>query len=1193
MKKTKNKVIKIRVMPIILLVLVAIVLSTLVCTNTMEQMGLRINKNNTIREVQVGDVAKLSRDGREYGFSTLEEAIEEAKDKETIVILENVNLDNALTINKNITISGSECIIETKGITNTADLTIQNVTITDAETEETIALNNSGKLNLKNVTVSNTNGTGIKNTGTLVFGNIQSTITAKNAIDGKINEIPSTYGLKINKVSNNQQIATIISETDAISSEYELLCENIFYKIDEILDRNTDKENVLLKSDVFNNGSIIIKILKNIYADYDTPLKIQSGETVNIDLNNLKFELNHNSDTNSIYNCGTLNIKNGSLRKSRSFDNIIINEGELKLSNVLFANNDASYDIADISKNIGTINIEGTCNVNINNYSGGACDIEGEFTGKLTNSGTINIISGKVDGKITNAKNATMNIGKENESNDKLNIIVSSESPYFTDNKSPYFTNNGTLNINSGTITADYNNSTAIKNSGNIIMHDGNITAKSIGINSFDDTISSVNDTCDSIMTIEKGKIQATDPTGTAIYESRPLREINIGIDDKKVERQRVSIIGGNSSESSIGGYGIYTTTSKVKINFLDGSITGNRTHQYKENINTDTDKYAYYTTNYEVKEIDNGETKTLILFDKIAPTVAVDIDTNKTSDKSVTLNIKATDDGDGVDKFKVYYRAKTSSTQLDTGDIAWTKSEDNINKYELNGLNPNTTYSIKVEVFDKNENKTESAELETTTLASSIPVTGISLNKNSTTIKEGTTETLTATVMPENATNKNVTWTSSNVNIVKVNNGVLTAIAEGTATITATTEDGGKTATCQVTIVGKSVKSINIKSEPTKTTYLKGEEIDLTGGIITITYDDTTTKDVKITKDMITGYSKNEVKEQTITVTYGGKTATFTVNVKNDITGIEIKNKPTKITYKKGEDIDLTGGMITVIYENGDTQELDMKSSDISVTGYDANKLGEQTITVTYEGKTTTFKVTVKNDVTGIVIKNKPTKTSYVKGEEIDLTGGMITVTYQDTTTADIPIAENMITGYDKNTLGEQVITVTYEGKTTTFKVTVKNDVIDVVIVNIPNQIIYEKGKDLDLSGGKVKVVYENGETEELEMKSADISITGYNANKLGEQTITVKYGGKTATFKVTVKAASNGNGNSSTNGNNNNNNSNSNKNQQSATKKDNTTANIILPKTGIGKIMLGIIVLLTVGGVTYIRFRKLKDIK
>ena len=1200
MKKTKNKVIKIRVMPIILLVLVAIVLSTLVCTNTMEQMGLRINKNNTIREVQVGDVAKLSRDGREYGFSTLEEAIEEAKDKETIEILDNVTIENEVTINKSIIIKGSDYTITTKGITNTGELDLQNVTITDVETQETIALNNSGKLNLKSVTVSNANGTGIKNTGTLVFKNSLSTITAKNAIDGKINEIPSTYGLKINKVSNDQQIATIISEADAISSEYELLCENIFYKMDEILDRNTDKENILLKSDVFNNGSIIIKILKNIYADYDTPLKIQSGETVNIDLNNLKFELNHNSDTNSIYNCGTLNIKNGSLRKSKYFDNIIINDGELKLSNVLFANNDASYDIADIHKNNGTINIEGTCNVNIDNSSTGICNIEGEFTGKLTNSGTMNIISGKVDGEITNDKNATMNIGKKNVSNDKLNIIVSSESPYFTNNKSPYFTNNGTLNINSGTITADYDKSTAIKNSGNIIMHDGNITAKSIGINSFDDTISSVNDTCYSIMTIEKGKIQATDPTGTAIYESRPLKEINIGIDDKRVERQRVSIIGGNSSESSIGGYGIYTALSKVKINFLDGSITGNRTHQYKENINTDTDKYAYYTTNYEVKEIDNGETKTLILSDKMAPTVAVDIDTNKTSDKSVTLNIKATDDGDGVDKFKVYYRAKTSSTQLDTGDIAWTESEDNINKYELNGLNPNTTYSIKVEVFDKNENKTESAELETTTLASSIPVTGISLNKNSTTIKEGTTETLTATVMPENATNRNVTWTSSNVNVVKVNNGVLTAIAEGTATITATTEDGGKTATCQVTIVGKSagtkiIESINIKSEPTKTTYLKGEEIDLTGGMITITYDDDTTKDVEITKDMITGYSKNELKEQTITVTYGGKTATFTVTVKNDITGIEIKNKPTKITYKKGEDIELAGGMITVIYENGDTEEVKMDNPHVSITGYSKNEAKEQTITVTYGGKTATFKVTVKNDVTGIVIKNKPTKTSYLKGEELDITGGMITVTYQDTTTSDIPIAKNMITGYDKNTLGEQVITVTYEGKTTTFKVTVKNDVIDVVIVNIPNQIVYEKGKDLDLTGGKVRVVYENGDTQELDMKSSDISVTGYDANKLGEQTITVKYGGKTATFKVTVKAASasNGNGNSSTNGNNNNNNSNSNKNQQSATKKDNTTANIILPKTGIGKIMLGIIVLLTVGGVTYIRFRKLKDVK
>ena len=864
----------------------------------------------------------------------------------------------------------------------------------------------------------------------------------------------------------------------------------------------------------------------------------------------------------------------------------------------------------------------------------------------------MNISTGKIEGIVSNDSNGTMNIGKENEDNDKLNITISSESPYFT--------NKGTLNIYSGNIKSNYSNT--IINYGNITMKNGNITATRNGISHEENDVSKV-------ITIEKGKIEATDSNGIAIYANGKLAEINIGNDDQKVEKDRVLLIGGSSS----GGYGICNSNSSINVNFLDGTITANKPVYYKGSINKDTEKYSYYINNYELKEITNGDATSLVLSDKIPPETTVSVDKSKTSDKSITLNIKATDVGDGVDKFKVYYRDKSGSTYLNTGEITWKESENNINVYELSGLDANTTYLMKVVVFDKNGNEKESFELEWTTLANSITVTGISLNKNSTTIEVEKTETLTVTVMPENATNRNVTWTSSNVNVVKVNNGVLTAIAEGTATITATTEDGGKTATCQVTIVGKSVKSINITSEPTKTTYLKGEEIDLTGGMITITYDDDTTKDVEITKDMIAGYSKNEVKEQTITVTYGGKTATFKVTVKNDITGIEIKNEPTKTSYLKGEELDLTGGKITVIYENGDTQELDMKSSDISVTGYDANKLGEQTITVTYggktatfkvtvkndvagiviknkptktsyvkgeelditggmitvtyqdtttanipiaenmitgydkntlgeqvitvtyEGKTTTFKVTVKNDVTGIVIKNKPTKTSYVKGEELDITGGMITVTYQDTTTANIPIAENMITGYDKNTLGEQVITVTYEGKTTTFKVTVKNDVIDVVIVNIPNQIIYEKGKDLDLSGGKVKVVYENGKTEELEMKSADISITGYNANKLGEQTITVKYGGKIATFKVTVKAASasNGNGNSSTNGNNNNNNSNSNKNQQSATKKDNTTANIILPKTGIGKIMLGIIVLLTVGGVTYIRFRKLNDIK
>lgn len=80
--------------------------------------------------------------------------------------------------------------------------------------------------------------------------------------------------------------------------------------------------------------------------------------------------------------------------------------------------------------------------------------------------------------------------------------------------------------------------------------------------------------------------------------------------------------------------------------------------------------------------------------------------------------------------------------------------------------------------------------------------VTGVSLNKNTTTIKVGGTETLTAMVEPANATNKAVTWSSDNISVATVDaNGLVTAVAEGSATITVTTEDGSKTATCTVIV--------------------------------------------------------------------------------------------------------------------------------------------------------------------------------------------------------------------------------------------------------------------------------------------------------------------------------------------------------------------------------------------------------
>lgn len=88
----------------------------------------------------------------------------------------------------------------------------------------------------------------------------------------------------------------------------------------------------------------------------------------------------------------------------------------------------------------------------------------------------------------------------------------------------------------------------------------------------------------------------------------------------------------------------------------------------------------------------------------------------------------------------------------------------------------------------------------------SSVPVTGVTVNPTSATVNVGSTTTITATVAPADATNKNVTWSSNNTSVATVNSsGVVTGVAAGSATITVTTQDGNKTATCAITVQAQS----------------------------------------------------------------------------------------------------------------------------------------------------------------------------------------------------------------------------------------------------------------------------------------------------------------------------------------------------------------------------------------------------
>ena len=134
-----------------------------------------------------------------------------------------------------------------------------------------------------------------------------------------------------------------------------------------------------------------------------------------------------------------------------------------------------------------------------------------------------------------------------------------------------------------------------------------------------------------------------------------------------------------------------------------------------------------------------------------------------------------------------------------------------------------------------------------TVNAAAPVPVTSVSLDKTSLGLTEGDTETLTATVEPSDATNKNVTWSTSDASIATVTDGVVTAVAPGTATITVTTEDGNKAATCAVTVTAATVPVTGVTLNKTSTSLYVGDTETLTP---TITPDNATNKNVTWSSD-------------------------------------------------------------------------------------------------------------------------------------------------------------------------------------------------------------------------------------------------------------------------------------------------------------------------------------------------------
>ena len=244
----------------------------------------------------------------------------------------------------------------------------------------------------------------------------------------------------------------------------------------------------------------------------------------------------------------------------------------------------------------------------------------------------------------------------------------------------------------------------------------------------------------------------------------------------------------------------------------------------------------------------------------------------------------------------------------------------------------------------------------------------GITLDTNKATVYVGKTLTLTATVTPEDATNKNVTWSTSDKTVATVKKGVVTALKSGTVTITAKTSEGGFKAECVIEVI-QGIDKINIDKtelllDMKESAEIKAEILPADAQEKDIIWTSSDEEIATVKDGIVTGMSKSgkavirveSAKDNTVY-------AECTVTVKEPVSSIELSK--TEVELAKGKKVTLTAKVLpenandkTVIWTSGDDKIATVKDGVITAV---AAGTVEITVTSVAYGISAKCRVTVK----------------------------------------------------------------------------------------------------------------------------------------------------------------------------------------------------------------------------------------
>ena len=310
---------------------------------------------------------------------------------------------------------------------------------------------------------------------------------------------------------------------------------------------------------------------------------------------------------------------------------------------------------------------------------------------------------------------------------------------------------------------------------------------------------------------------------------------------------------------------------------------------------------------------------------------------------------------------------ATVSPKDADNQAIIWSStygSVASVNNGKVNALKAGST-----EIIAKSDDGGFTAKCVVTVSPKIIGVSSISLSKTELSLVEGDSETITASVKPDNATDKTVTWSSSDASIASVKDGVVTAIKGGVATITASA--GDKTVSCQVNVSKKIIPVESITLNKVELSLIEGDSEILSATVKpedatdkTVTWSSSDSSVATIDDGKVIAISEGSA---VITAKAGDKSATCRVTVAKKVIpveSVELDKKELSLTEGDSETL-----VATVKPDDASDKTVSWRSSDVSIAKVEDGKVtavkeGSAKITAKAGEKSATCKVTVTKKV-------------------------------------------------------------------------------------------------------------------------------------------------------------------------------------------------------------------------------------